>query len=287
MAPRNTALRKGLRGVAASARRPPRIVLHALGALVAFALWALASALWSDAPGLAVEGANKVLLYAIVLAIVALARRPGGRLARALGVVAAESDALALALGVVAAGLGVLAAGVLVGAGSDPGSLFVDGRLAEPAGYANATASLWLVGVWPALALACGSRLAIGARAGALGVACLLAEVSLLSGSRGAVGAMLITAVLFVALGERRARAIGALAVLAGCVLLTAGRVLGVGEATSASELAAALGPARTAIAWTSVLAAALAAAGMLLARRVPADMLLAFRVRGFLSTLA
>ena len=33
-------------------------------------------------------------------------------------------------------------------------TLFLEGRLAEPLGYANATANLWLIAFWPALHLA-------------------------------------------------------------------------------------------------------------------------------------
>ncbi|MEY2441018.1 MAG: hypothetical protein QOJ46_444 [bacterium] len=236
-----------------------RRVRVALGALVGLAVWALASATWSDVPALAWDGANRIMLYAIVLAIVALPRWP--------------QRAFELALALVCAGLGVLAIGVLVDSAvtADASRLFVESRLSAPTGYANATASLWLIGVWPALALVCGSRLPLPARAAAAGIACLLLETSLLSVSRGALGAAATTAVVLVALSRDRLRVLSALAVVVGCTVLAAGRVLAVSDAAAPADLAGALGPARGAIAWTCLLAAALAAAGMLAARHLAA----------------
>jgi hypothetical protein len=235
----------------------PTTVLVALGALVAFALWALLSALWSDVPALAWDGANRIVLYAIVLALVALRRWPAGTFVVALGLVAAGLATIAL---------GVLADSALSG---DPARLFVDSRLNAPTGYANATASLWLIGVWPALALACGTRAALGLRAGSLGIACLLLEMSLLSVSRGALAATAVTALVFVALSGDRAKVLAGLAALAACALLAAGPLLAVSDAATDAELGRSLGSARAAIAWTCLLATAVAAAGILAGRRI------------------
>jgi tetratricopeptide (TPR) repeat protein len=233
-----------------------RRVRAALVALVGLALWALASAMWSDVPALAWDGANRVLLYAIVLAIVALQRWP--------------QRAFELALALVPASLGALALGVLVESAvtASPSSLFVESRLSAPTGYANASASLWLIGVWPALAVACGSRLPLPARAAAVGIACLLLETSLLSVSRGALGAATATAVVLVALSRDRHRVLAGLAVVVGCAALAAGPVLGVSDAVAEGDLAGALSRARAAMGWTCLLATALAAAAMLVARR-------------------
>ena len=228
----------------------------ALTALVAFALFALLSGMWSDVPSLAWDGANLVVLYAIVLAIVTLRPWP--------------ARAFAIALGLVGGGLAVIALGVLIDSatGGDPSGLFLESRLSEPAGYVNAAASLWLIGVWPALALACSARCALGVRAAALGVACLLLEVSLLSVSRGALAATAITALAFVVLSGERHKALAGLALVLVCCALAAGPLLAVSDAASPAELDGALGSARAAIAWTCLLATALAAAGMFASRR-------------------
>ena len=226
----------------------------ALGALVALALWALASAAWSDVPALARDGGNRVLLYAIVLAIVAA--RPWPR------------RAFTLALALVSGGLGAIAVGILVQTAliADPSRLFVESRLSAPTSYANATASLWLIGVWPAIALACAARARAELRVVAIGVACLLLEVSLLSVSRGALAAAVAAALVFVAAGRERRTLLGALAVVVGCCVLAAGPLLAVSEVTTGAELAGALGAARGAIAWTTLLAMALAGVAILLA---------------------
>ena len=243
----------------------------ALSALAGFALWALASALWSDVPALAWDGANLVLLYAIVLAIVAATRW--------------SRRAFAVALALVGGGLVAIAVGVLVqsAVSADSSGLFIESRLSAPTGYANATAGLWLIGFWPALALACASRTPAVVRVAALGGACLLLETALLSVSRGALLAAAITALVVVAVSRERLRVLAALMTVVGCTVVASARVLAVGDATSPAELDRALGPARAAIAWTCVLAIALATAAVLVARRAavrpPAGELAARRV--------
>ena len=198
-----------------------------------------------------------MLLYAIVLALVTL--RPWA------------VDGLVLALALVAAGLTAIAVGVLITAGGgDPAGMFIDRRLSDPTGYANATANLWLIGVWPAVALACASRAPWPLRAASVGAATLLLEISLLSVSRGAVAAAAATAVVFVALCRDRLVVLGALAVVVGCTLAAAGPLLAVSDAATVAQLADALDRALSTIAWTCALATALAAAGLLRARRVP-----------------
>jgi hypothetical protein len=223
----------------------PRPIGVALAGYAAFCLWSYASILWAAAPGAALEGAGRALLYLLALVVVAVVPWPA-RAARA-----------ALALVVVAAT--AIAAGTLASLPVGGGSLdaFVDGRLITPLGYANATASFWCVAFWPALAFATGPARSAGARAlraAALGAAGLLLLLSLLSQSRGAVLALGATAVLFVALTPRRGQALLALLAIAAVTALAWGNLVGVRSAASAPELRDALGAART-----SIVAAALA----------------------------
>lgn len=237
----------------------PRPLTRALIALAGFSLWALSSALWSDVPGAAWDGANRAVLYGIVLALVTLRRWPVRE--------------YALALGLVAGGVGALAIGVLVECAvrAHPAALFIASRLIEPVGYANA--SLWLIGLWPAVALACRRRLHWAVRSVSLGVACVLLETSLLSVSRGAVASIAVTAVVLLAVADARWKlALGLLAV-GGAAALAVGPLLAVSASTTVAELDRALPPALAAIAWTSALVACLGAAAIAAGRRVESAM--------------
>ena len=65
--------------------------------------------------------------------------------------------------------------------------LLPGGRLEYPSGYANANAAQWLMAFWPALLLARSSSLPAAVRGLLAGGAVLLADVALLSQSRGSL----------------------------------------------------------------------------------------------------
>lgn len=181
------------------------LTLLAFGALV---LWSYASILWADVPGDAWEGANRLLLYWLATAIVGLFPW-SPRAARA-------------ALAFVVFGLAAAAAAILavIALGDDPTRYFVDGRLSDPVGYANALANLWLIGFFPALHLAIDRDAPMTLRGLALASATLLLELSLLSQSRGSAVAFAAVTVVFVALHPRRWPALAALAVpVLGCAV--------------------------------------------------------------------
>ena len=75
-----------------------------------------------------------------------------------------------------------------------------------PSGYANANAAQWLMAFWPALLLARSARLPWALRGLLAGGAVLLAEVALLSQSRGSLYATPVMLVLVFALLPGRAR---------------------------------------------------------------------------------
>lgn len=228
----------------------PRMVAVGLGAYAAFCMWSYASMLWAAAPGTALEGANRALLYLVVLAVVAVVPWP--------------APAARAALALILAGALAIAAATLASLPTDGGSLgaFVDGRLQAPLGYANATASFWCIALWPALAFATGparTRAARALRVAALGGAGLLAQIALLSQSRGAVLAFAVSALLFVGLTPRRGQALLALLALAAVTAPDWGTLSAVRSAASAPELGDALAAARNAIV-VSVLALLIAA---------------------------
>ena len=234
-------------------QRPIAVALVAFAALTA---WSYASILWADVPADALDGSNRMALYLAVLVLAAAVPWPAPA-ARAVFVV-------------VVAGAGLLALATLFvsAAGADAAHVLVDGRLSSPLGYANATASLWLIALWPALALAVDDRLAPAWRGAALGAGALLLESALLTQSRGAALAFAVVAVAYVACSPRRGGVLVALAAVVAACAAAAGPLLGVREARSAAAAAAALTDARAAIVWSAGGLAVLAAIVLTLAAR-------------------
>lgn len=225
--------------VAAPPRREDRsrLVELALGLYGLFAVWAFLSIIWAAAPGPAWDGANRILLYGIVLSVVCL--RPWS---------AAQAGAAML---LAAVGMAAIAIGVLVVATTtaDPARFFLEGRLAVPAGYLNANANLWLIGFFPALHVAASRTLAWPLRGLGLGAATLLLQIALLSQSRGAVIAFVVTVVLYLVLTPRRWSALLALATAIGLTVLASGPLLDVRLAAEPAQLGPALDLAGRAIA--------------------------------------
>jgi len=171
-------------------------------------------------PGDAWEGANRTLLYLLVFALFACWHQRG---ASAALVLAAWTLAM-IALSVFAA-LHVNAA-----TGADLESLIPEGRLVYPSGYANASAAQWLMAFWPALLLARSERLPWALRGVLAGGAVLLAEVALLSQSRGSAYATPVMLVLVFALLPRRTRTFALLVPVAAGIAAAAPAVLRVGD---------------------------------------------------------
>jgi tetratricopeptide (TPR) repeat protein len=174
----------------------PRAVRVALAALAAYTALSYLSILWAADTGVAWEGANRTLLYLAVFALFALWRQRGTSAALALCLWTLALIALAAftALHLDAAG----AAGLR--------TLIPGGRLDYPTGYPNANAAQWMMAFWPALLLARSARLPWAVRGVLAGGAVLLAEVALLSQSRGSLYATPVMLVLVFALLPGRTR---------------------------------------------------------------------------------
>ena len=202
-------------------REVPLPVKIALGCLAAYTALSFASILWAPVPGDAWEGANRTLLYLLVFALFALWPQRGRSAALLLG-------------GWVLAMIGLAAFVVLhVNAASARSlqSLIPDeGRLVYPAGYVNANAAMWLMAFWPALLLARGERLPWALRGVLAGGAVLLAEVALLSQSRGSLYATPVMLVLVFALLPGRVRTFAVLVPVAVGIGVAAPAVLRVGD---------------------------------------------------------
>jgi O-antigen ligase len=202
------------------ARAIPLEVRIALGALGAYTALSYLSILWAAVPGEAWEGANRTLLYLAVLALFACWRQRRASAALLLSVWTLALIALAAftALHLDSASQAQLA------------SMFPDGRLLYPSGYPNANAAQWLMAFWPAVLLARENTLPWALRGLLAGGAVLLAEVALLSQSRGSLYATPVVIVLVFALLPGRTRTFAVLAPVAAGIAAAAKAVLHVGD---------------------------------------------------------
>jgi len=119
--------------------RPAAVGLAAFGGYVA---WSYLSITWAQAPGEALEGSNRALLYLLVFALFLVLPWTAG-------------TAL-LALVVYACGVGVIAVVLMarLASGDHISQLVIAGRLAAPTGYFNSTVALFMIGALLCTALA-------------------------------------------------------------------------------------------------------------------------------------
>ncbi|HEX5798546.1 MAG TPA: O-antigen ligase family protein [Gaiellaceae bacterium] len=223
--------------------RPPRTTLVALGAFAGFTLWCFASITWSEVQGDALEGANRTLVYLVAFALFALMPVPRG-----LPV---------LLVGLYATGVALIALATVARAQAhdDPASFFIGGRLAEPAGYANAAAALFLAAYWAAVTLAARRSLPPPLRGILAGAATALLGTAVLCQSRGSVFAFAAVCLVQLVLVPGRARSVVALALTGGAVAAVSPILLDVFPALAEASVA---GPVRDAL--VALLAATLAA---------------------------
>ncbi|HYM55477.1 MAG TPA: hypothetical protein VES97_08950, partial [Solirubrobacteraceae bacterium] len=202
-----------------AAEIPPPVKV-ALGCLAAYTALSFLSILWAAVPGDAWEGANRTLLYLLVFALFACWRQRGETGALLLG-------AWTLALVALAA---FAALHLDAATSARLQTMLPGGRLVYPTGYPNANAAQWLMAFWPALLLARSERLPWAVRGLLAGGAVLLAEVALLSQSRGSVYATAAMLVLVFALLPGRTRTFALLLPVAGGIAAAAPVVLRVGD---------------------------------------------------------
>ncbi len=186
-----------------AAMAPSRGPWLAIVLLVLFALWTAASISWSPLPAAARDGALLALLYAIAFATPVLTLRThGDRLAAVVLAV------LALSLLAAVTALHVLRARHVL-------DVYLENRLQFPISYWNGAAALFLLGVWPAVALSAERRLPALARAVALGGAAAMVAVWLMTQSKGGALGLAVSGLAFVAVSRERLRAIVPTAIVA------------------------------------------------------------------------
>jgi hypothetical protein len=165
-----------LAGTVVGIRRLARLSGLAQLALVLFGLyvaWSYLSMAWASAPGVALEGSNRALLYLLLFTLMLmLPWRRGNALAGLL---------------LWAGGIGVLAVALMIRLAADDNvsSLLVGGRLASPTGYLNSTAALFTMGLLVSTGLATLRRLPGLLRGVLLALACAELQLELIIQSRG------------------------------------------------------------------------------------------------------
>ena len=171
---------------------PPRPVIAAIALLAAYVAWSYLSITWAGQKADAWDGANRTAFYAAIFAAMALwpLRR----------------EAAALVVGAFGLAVAALALAVLLGAHASPND-FLDGRLAAPVGYSNATVALWTMGMFPCIALGSRRELAPPLRALMLAAAVVLAGAALMGQSRGWLFALPPAVLIYIAVSRDRVRA--------------------------------------------------------------------------------
>ena len=180
----------------------------AMGLFWGFAAWTLLSSLWADSAARAWEGAARTILYAAVITV-PLALR-GRRQALWVG------QGIFFGVGAVA----VITLIALIANGAD---LFGGGRLEDPLGYRNATATLFAFGFWPLIGLASERGRNTPLRSISFSVAVLSLGLAFITQSRGVVIGLVCGAVVTLVIGpDRLRRTLFALAAAAGVAIFSA-----------------------------------------------------------------
>ena len=200
--------------VVAGAYSPPRStpLRVSLGAIWSFAAFVALSALWSESPAAAWEGAARTLLFAasFTLALAAGSRRQ------------ARAGIGSLLLLGIAVSAGVDLVRMLV----DGSDLFLAGRLNLPLGYRNGAAALFAFAVWPALGVAARRGTLSALRAGAFAAATLMLGLAFLTQSRGVLLGLVAGGLVSLAIGPDRLRRVWLLIAAAAGVAVASGSLL-------------------------------------------------------------
>jgi hypothetical protein len=179
----------------------------AIGLVWAFAAWTLLSSLWAESAADAWEGAARTMLYAAVITVPLTLR---GR-----------RQALWVGQGIFF-GVGAVAVITLIAIIANGADMFGAGRLEDPLGYRNATATLFAFGFWPLIGLASERGRNTPVRAVSFSIAVLSLGLAFITQSRGVAIGLVFGAAATLAIGpDRLRRTLFALAALAGVAIFS------------------------------------------------------------------
>ncbi len=183
---------------------PQRLPLLAAGLLAAFGVWTAISIAWSPLPSLARDDALLALLYA------------GAFLTPLLTLRTQADRLLAATVAVLALGLLAVVTAIEVRTAAQAVDVFTEARLNFPVSYWNGAAALFLIGVWPAIALSADRRLGMALRALSLAGATAMVACWLMTQSKGGAVALVVSGVVFLAVTRERLRALVPVLVVGG-----------------------------------------------------------------------
>lgn len=211
--------------------------MAAVVALAGYTAWSYLSVTWAEVPAVAVRGSNRALVYLVIFAVAALLpwRRRG-----ALALIAV------MVLIVTALGLLTLIRLMIAG---DPSGMFEGPLLASPLGYHNATAALWTMGAVPLLVAASLPDVPALLRGLLLGACGLLADLAILTQSRGWLLTLPIVLAVVLVLFPYRLRLVLTMATVTAVTLFILSGLLGVYRTGAASVVPAAPGALRDPVA--------------------------------------
>jgi len=254
----------------------PRSVLLAIALFAAFVLLNYLSIGWADDRGVAWHAANMTLLYFATFALFAV----WPWTARAAMIVLC---AFGLAIAVVGWVVLSNAAGA-----DDPTTYLIKQRFAEPIGYPNGNAGLFVLAAWPLVLLAARREMPWLLRGVALGAGGALVDLALLSQSRGSLLAGAIVLVGCLLLVPGRVRTLVALATVAGVTALSVPELLDVYEvAGDGGDVGAALSAVRDAVVLSFVALFGLGASAGLIERYADMPQRVAERIARVVAVVA
>jgi O-Antigen ligase len=205
------------------ATRLPRAAFIAVGFFALYVAWSYLSITWASSPGDALQGSNRALLYLIVFTLmVALPWTPEGALVALVG--------FTIAIGAIAIAI------LLRFASADQVSqLLLDGRLAAPTGYFNASVALFSLDAFLAIALASRRELPGLLRGTLIGIACAGLQLAVVGQSRGWLFTLPLVAVVSIVVVSDRLRVVAAAILPIVAAVIPVHRLLGVYNAPAGS----------------------------------------------------
>jgi hypothetical protein len=175
---------------------PSRNSLIVLGLFALYVVWMALSIVWAVGPAAAWEETGRACFYLVffALALTFLTNPEARRAARPL----------LLAAGLVIVGVGLYRLAT-AGLRAD---FFIGRRFSFPLTYPNAAGCFYLLLVWPLLWLAADPRSRLWIKGLSLGTLAALLQLAFVSQSRGAAGALVLSAIVYFLLSPARLRSL-------------------------------------------------------------------------------